>query len=399
MLILVSAATNAISASNPLGNAEMCNGIYGNWNNQTLEQARDMPFTVLSHPGATNITVAHNLGIRVLTYCSFYHAPPNTVHQNANVYDHPDWVCIQPNGSPGLSAFIYAGEARWVTMCPNSIGYRKYVLSTAQMLMDQGADGLFIDNGHPDLVCEGPRFGRHNHIYPDQDNTYAYRRLLEDVQALVKSYGQDKVTVVNPGSPRDEWMGACDGQMLESYICSWAWDNRWTEEKILACQKQWGSSPERDAPVIALSYLGYTKNLVRDDAFYTYAWAKLSGFIWADWFTGKTTSSDLYKVRVGQPTGPMQTFDGYYLREFIGGVVVTTSQSKGATFRINAIDHPKVTDVYSGKLLRANRSGYYEITLRNGQGRVYTFAAETRSAVSHRTKRSLTPHRSILAFY
>ncbi len=388
-------------ASNPLKNTEICNGIYGNWNNTTLEQTRDMPLTMLSHPSVSSIAMAHNLGTRVLTYCTFYQAPPNAVYQNALASEHPDWVCVQPNGTFGISVFAHTNESSWVTMCPNSFGYRSYVLKLVKFLMDQGADGLFIDNAHPDIVCEGPRFGMHQHIYPGQGNIYAYRKLLEEVQALVKSYGQDKAIVVNPGAPQDSWTGVCDGQMLESYICSWDWNNRWTEDKILDYQKQWGVSSETDAPIIALSYLGFTRNAIRDDAFYTYAWAKLSGFIWADWFTGKTAASDLYKVRTGQPTGPMQTLNGYYLREFTGGLVVTTSQSKGATFRLDAIDHPTVTDVYTGKLLRSNRSGYYEITLKSGQGRVYTYPSELKVASNHRTKvnRSLAPHRSILAFY
>ncbi len=371
ILTLILAASASATAPDFVRNADVCNGWYKAWDDKVTQEMQDLPFVIASHPDKDMLAKARKLNTRLLEYVTFYQMPADQYYQHANIKDHPEWVCIHADGKPGESADN--ANADWLTTCPNSPTYHEYVIKTVRLIMEAGVDGLFIDNGHPDRVCEGPKFGKHKHLYPDQDNNYAYRKLLEDISAVVKSYGADKIVIVNPGNPWEQWRGACDGQMLESYICSWAWDNRWKEEKILQYQKEWGAKADAGDAVIALSYLDHTKAPVRDDAFYCFAWARLSGFIWADWFTGIDTARDLYKVRLGPAVGPMKTNTGYYSREFKYGMVVASKEAMGASFRISAKDHPSVLDLYNTKFLKPGKSGDYEIKLDKGEGRVYTW--------------------------
>ena len=351
---------------------DVCNGWYGDWDDSIMAKMQDVPFVVAANPTSDILTKAHKLNTRILACVTFCEMPRNEYYQHLNISEHPGWVCIHADGREGESALHKGSAPKWVTTCPNTIGFHDYAVKTVRLLMEQGMDGIFIDNGQPDTVCEGPKFGKHKHIYPNKNNTYAYRRLLEDIHDEVRRFG-DKIVIVNPGSPREDWVGACDGQMLESYICSRASKNRWPESKILAYRNQVGSYPGKGCAIVALSYVGGNESTCRDDAFYCFAWARLSGFIWADWFTGKTCAKDLYLVRLGPADGPMETHDGYYSRTFKNGMVVATSETKGASFNIPAKDRSDMLDLYNAQILQPGKSGDYEIILDKGQGRVYTW--------------------------
>ncbi len=374
MIIALMMAAALPSVASWLSDSEMGNGWYKGWTDDAMAQMKDMPF-VIGVPAETDtIAKAHKQGTRVLVYVTFYQMPPGQVYQHEDLAKHPDWNIIRPDGEIGISVFEGTENTGWKTVCPNSPGFRDYALRYTRFIMDQGADGIFIDNGHPAVTCEGPKFGKHKHIYPGKDNMYAYRRLLEDIRALVKSYGKDKVVIVNPGVPNKAWVGACDGQMLESYICTWAAKNRWhSESQIVSFQQQWGAIADKGDAVLALSYVGHTSNPPREDAFYCYAWARLSGFIWADWFTAKDVAQSLYKLRLGKALGPMQKGDGYYMREFEKGIVVASSESRDASITLSGRTYKSVYDLFAAKHLKPGPSGDYVITLDKGQGRVYLY--------------------------
>ena len=373
LLALSSARASGPSAIDWLTKAEVYNGWYKAWDDVAIAKMRGTPFVIGCPPERKVVDKAHAMGVRALTYVTFYQMPGKGVYQHADLSKHPDWNIITPEGKDGISVFVESeGAVGWVTVCQNSPGYRKAMLDYVKFVMDQGVDGLFIDNGCPEVVCEGPKYGRHKHIYPGKDNMYAYRELLKDVRAEVRKHGADKVTIVNPGEPREEWICACDGQMLESYICTWASDRRWhSEAQLLDFQKRWASFPDRGEVVVALSYLGHTKNPRREDAFYCYAWARISGFVWADWYTGGNDVTAIYKLRLGQPTGKMETGDGYYLRRFERGIVVASSEKRGAALDLGCNGVKGVLDVFEGKHLKPGVSGEYRVAIEPGQGRVY----------------------------
>ena len=361
--ILILIAVAAGCSAGWLQETGMCNGWYKAWTDEAVADMRDIPFVIGVPLDRKVIEKAHKQGTKVLAYVTFYQMPPHP-YQNDDLSKHPDWNVIKADGSIGISCFEGTENTGWKTVCPNSPAFRDYALAYTKHMMDLGVDGLFIDNAHPDVFCVGPRFGRHRHIYRDKDNSYAYRKLLEAVRYRVRRYGDDKVVFVNAGNPNQAWVGACDGQMFESYICTWASKARWhSEPQLLNYQRTWGPIAEKGHPLIALSYVGHTPNPPREDAFYCYAWARLSGFIWADWFTAKDTARDLYKLRLGKPLGPMKAGGGFYTREFEKGIVVVSGESKGAKVTLPGA---KWLDVFTGKDLAANT-----VTLDKGVGRVY----------------------------
>ena len=380
-LLLAALMANAAPEAAPqwLREAEVYNGWYSKWTDEAIAKMRGIPFVVGVPLDKATIDKAHKVGTRVLTYVTFYQFPPKQKYQNATITDHPDWIIIKPDGAEAPSAFANNpppdNNPGWLALCPNSTTFRKYAIEYTKFMMDHGVDGVFIDNVFQDnLTCDGPKFGRHKHVYPDKDNMFALRELLKAIRAEVRKYGQEKIAIANTWGPSSDWTGAYDGNMLESYICTWAADHRWHSEKqLLEFAKSRSQQVDQGQVVLALSYLGHTKNPIREDAFYCYAWARLSGFLWADWFTGDKSTAVLFKLRLGNPVGPMKAGDGIYTREFEHGLVAVSSESRSATFAIPARDHPRVFDVFEGKHLKPSPSGDYEIDLPAGQGRVYLF--------------------------
>ena len=380
-LVLLVSAVGVSHASIPLwlDKAEVYNGWYAKWDDQSLARMRGIPFVVGVPADKAMIAKAHKAGVRVLIYATFYQAPPDQTYQNANISEHPDWPMIVEDGSEALSVFAEnKGDDHrpgWRAVCRNSPGYWKYAIEYTRSLTELGVDGIFVDNVFEDNVdCEGPRFGRHKHIYPDKDETQVYYEFFKALRAEIRKFGPDKILVANTVGPHPQYADVCDAEMLESYICTWAADNRWQDQaRILGLSKEWKPVVDSGCKVLALSYLGHTKNPVREDAFYCYAWARISGFMWADWFTGGSAAADLFRVHLGKPVGDMETREGCYLRRFERGVVVVSGESGGATVTLDSKGRPRLYDVFAGRNLKPSASGKYDIKLKAGQGRVFLF--------------------------
>ena len=369
--------TCASTSTQWLQKAEVYNGWYSQWDDEHLAQMHGISFVIGVPPDKAIIDKAHKAGIRVLPYVTFYQAPSNQIYQHADIAEHPDWTMILSDGKEALSIFAEAqgsdNRPEWRAVCRNSPGYWKYALKFTKFMMEQGVDGIFVDNVFDDPnVCEGPKFGRHQHKFPDKDHYQVYHEFLKAVRAEVKKFGDDKILIANTCGPHPQLADVCDGEMLESYICTWAEDHRWHDEAaVLNLREAWSPVLERGCQVLTLSYLGHTKNPVREDAFYCYAWVRISGFIWADWFTGGKDSSILFKLRLGKPVAPMETGEGYYARKFERGLAVVSSENRGADLTLGADEYPRLYDVFEARHLKPNSSGRYEVKLGPGQGRVF----------------------------
>jgi hypothetical protein len=286
-------------------------------------------------------------------------------------------------------------------ICVNSETYQKEMLAYLRGLMNRGVDGIFVDNTGPRTIqCYGegvrigyssryktvlaesprlsfkdPRLGEvpiHRHLYPDKDQSYALRQMLIKVRAMVKEYGADKIMLINGGL---EFADAADGTMIESYVCSWAWKGRrqrWEQLKQAAAR--YAPYLASGGTVIALSYLGETQSTVKDDAFFCFAAARLSGFIWSDYQTlGDNPATALYQAHLGAPVGPLaEAAPGVDYRWFEKGLAMVNGTDAAAAVRI-PMAGPRVRavrDLYEAREL-APQSGALVLSVPPQSGRVY----------------------------
>lgn len=376
-LAILAGGVQAKPAPEWLRQAEVYAINYANWNDDRYREVSSLPFVIMNHDRAA-IDKLHKMGVRVICYVTFYQMPPNSKYQNANIAEHPEWPQITEDGKRMFSIFSKPeGEPDnnpgWLAVCRNSPGYWRSAVAYTKYLMKSGVDGIFIDNVINDTrECHGPKFGKHQHIYPDKNYVQVNTELFKVLRSEIKRFGNDKVLLLNTDTQRPEWADACDGQMLESYICTWAQKvRRHDAATLLSFSHDLSPITSKGCAILALSYPGYTKFSKREDAFYCYAWSRLSGFLWTDWFNGDRSSVTLLKLGLGKPLGAMKTGDGYYSRKFEKGLVVVTSENRGASISLSAKDYPSLYDAFEGRCLKPDALGSYLIKLEPGQGRVF----------------------------
>lgn len=303
-------------------------------------------------------------GFRTITYVGTLDALTGARKDESNAK-----LLIEPDNANGLlvdqnGRFVNTlmdGTYRLDRMliCANSTTYVRKMLEFMEGLLKLGTDGFFMDNVMERTVeCHGeglrigyskayntvlseslpvkfkdPKIGDvpvHKHLYPGQSQSYALRQLLLAVRRLAKSHGTDKVMIINGGL---EFADCADGTMLESYICSWAWKGRrqtWPQLKEVA--RKHAPYIKSGGVVIALSYLGETQTTVKDDAFFCYAAARLSDFIWSDYRTlGDNPATVLYQNHLGSPsTALLAAPEGVEYRWFQKGLIVMNGKDQTA---------------------------------------------------------------------
>lgn len=279
---------------------------------------------------------AHKQGVKVIPYVHFTDIHSFYADQDVFIFQHPEillkdkagkWVHLQMDGSE--RAFRYL-------TCANNPSYWKLSLDYVKKMMDWGADGIFIDNVGQRKDCFGPKFNTpvgssarnpefpryvHEHLFPDATHSFAWERLLQTMRALVKSYGDDKIVVLNSGigTPLQKHGDCC---MWESFIYSWAWEGRrqtWQEVKKRAVDNAWFFNAGRR--ITALSFLTPKRAEAKDDAFWAFSAARLVDFIW--WASLKGTGAELlYRVHMGKGLEPLRETDKLAYRLFENGIIV-----------------------------------------------------------------------------
>jgi hypothetical protein len=182
--------------------------------NGTLDGAALKGVAMISHAPVSELAFkqAHEQGFRIIPYVHFTDIHTYYADQDIFHFEHPEvllrnqegkWAHLPMDNSERFNRFL---------TCANNPVYCKLSLDYIKKLMDWGADGLFIDNVFNRQECTAakikhtsPEFSPyvHDHIYPEATHNYAFNRFLESVRKLVKSYGADKVVVLNSG------IGAC----------------------------------------------------------------------------------------------------------------------------------------------------------------------------------------------
>ena len=297
----------------------------------------------------------HALGIRCFPYVTFYQGDADRSYEDLNLKDHPEYIEVDAQGNLTRTGFWESEDAKnMYTTCPNVQGYQDAMVAWVRKIMELGADGVFVDNLAHRQPCFGPKFGKHKHIYADQDHAFAM--LLKRVREVVHQYKPDGALLGNSaypiGLPLEFWK-YLDADMMESYITTWVSKERWQD-----WLKFWHDQGVKLQPFMragkqiqALSYLGHTPYGIREDAFYCYASARLGGFVWNGGLSlSNPETAILYQIRLGRPLGDERLENGVYYRVFERGfVALNPDRNKPAQITVKPpIPTTKLIDLAGG---------------------------------------------------
>lgn len=346
--------------------------------------------TLVSHVPYTQqwMEQAAGYGIRGLPYISLYKVYDATAEgadkahpfwNAVDIADHPEWVYI---GADGKRQRPFGNEfypKQWWQSCTNTPGIADAYVKGVQGVLDCGAGGVFVDNVLPAVTCYGPKFGIHEHLYPDRDNIYSFKVALGRVQDALKEHGPDTAMVINVGG-WEPWVGFGDCMMLESFIYNI--DVRpgpggWVGNEIVRV-KQW---PQILAALNAISgYIDSGGNAVTleylpeapEPAFYTYACAKLGNLHWAPF--GRTcgdVARRLYRCHMQSASSPMSEQEGVYYRHYPEGLVAANPTDADVSLRLPAPPGcDQLVDVLTGNRIDAP-SGAIRARIPADAGRAY----------------------------
>ncbi len=327
---------------------------------------------------------AHEQGFRVVPYVHFMCIHNNFADQDAFLFQHPEiiikdidghWVHTPMDGSDRLHRFL---------TCANSPGYWKLSRAYVKKMMDWGADGVFIDNVGRRKACFAPRFNRrnpefepyvHEHLFPDATHDYAFDRFLQAIRLLVKSYGKEKIVILNSGiDTRFQKDGDCC--MWESFIYSWAWEGRrhsWKDVKERAKANEWYLKSGRR--ITALSTINRSRKEAKDDAYWAFSAAKLVDFVW--WATLEGTGAEsLYRSHMGKALEPLKEVEQVAFRNYENGVIVLNDSMDDRKIEIAlspGIKHERILDLFDGEKTIKVNNRKITVTVPKKKARVYIY--------------------------
>ena len=353
----------------------------------SLNYSRVEGVSMLSHVPHSRkaFEAAREEGVRAIPYVHFTDIHTNYADQDVFIFQLPEilvmdsdgkWMHMPMDGSYRLQRFL---------TCANSPMYWKLSLDYIEKLMEMGADGVFIDNVSEREACMAHRFDgirnpefddshiTHVHLFPDATHDYAWGRMLQTIRDLVKSYGEDKVVVLNPGidTPVQEHG---DGGMWESFIYSWAWEGRrhtWEDVKNRAEDHQWYLDAGRR--IETRSYLSSQRDEVKDDAFWAFSASRLVDFIWRASLTG-TGAEALYQAHMGESFGRFTETDGVAYRVFENGIIVLNDTESQQTMELSVpseIQSRQLLDLYNDSQVIPIDAGSLTLTVPGKSARVY----------------------------
>ncbi len=333
--------------------------IDGNFDGSAVKGVKLLSHVPHSKPGFEQ---AHKQGYKVIPYVHFTDIHTYYTDQDVFYFHHPEillrdekgrWVHLPMDGTDRLFRFL---------VCANSPSYWKLSLAYVKKLMDWGADGVFIDNVGPRKPCHAPEFTKlnpefgpyvHEHLFPEASHDEAFDRFLQAIRKLVKSYGDDKVVILNSGiGTAFQKNGDCC--MMESFIYSWAWEGRnprqsWTNIKKRVKENEWFVQAGRR--LTALSYLDPGRKEVKEDAFWAFGAARLLGVIW--WANLENTGAEiLYRSHMGKSLEPLQQTEKVAYKVFENGIIILNDGAEDKTVTVDLppeFQRKALLDVYDGE--------------------------------------------------
>jgi hypothetical protein len=339
---------------------------------------------------------AHEQGFRLIPYAHFSDTHYSYAEQDIFMFEHPEILLRDKEGHWVHQVFGDPYSLYRLLTCANNPSYWKLSLAYVRKLMDMGMDGIFIDNiGFSEKRCYGPKFVdkrnaefisyTHDHLFSEANQEQSFNRLLGKIREVVKSYGDDKIVVLNPGRVGTPYQKNGDCSMWESFIYSWAWKGRkpedtWAKIKRVAKENEWFYNMGRR--IAALSYLNATSETVKEDAFWAFSAARLVGFIW--WgrvgnsgYLGHANAEILYKAHMGEPMEELKEKNGVAYKTFENGIIVlNNNDDRRKNIKVpvaKGFASKSLIDIFEGKNSKKIRVDGAEIkvTVPGKRARVY----------------------------
>jgi hypothetical protein len=325
---------------------------------------------------------AHKQGFRVIPYVHFTDIHSFYADQDVFMFQHPEILLKDVNGKWMHIPMDGSDRAFRYLTCANNPGYWKLALDYIKKMMDWGADGVFIDNVGNRNPCFAPKYdGRnpefapytHEHLFPDSTHNYAWDRLLQTIRTLVKSYGEDKIVLLNSGiGTQFQKNGDCC--MWESFIYSWAWKGRrhtWTDVKKRAQENAWYLNAGRR--IDALSTIDNSRPEAKDDAFWAFSAARLVDFVWSAGLSG-TGAEILYMAHMGKGLEPLRETNGLAYRTFENGIIVLNDADEDQNVELSlpsGFQAKSIADIYNSSQIIKVRNKKVKVVVPKKSARVY----------------------------
>ena len=360
---------------------------------------------------------------RIISYITFSNRYLDTEQRHDwrfRLADAPELCIYDEKSVRERSLFADQKDPRRLDICQNTEELVQEMLREVRLYMEAGLDGIFVDHGCGVTRCYGEELGVHEHIYHQDDiedlpeeylrftpgkegpcddplGNYAYAKLLGRAMEVMDEYGNDKIIVINstfwpfyysarpirkfvmymirhPRTIPGIFWENCHAGMLESHITvprryisaenddditvRWGnWD-QWL--KLAEMPESW---VERGKRQLALGYYGGDDPV--DDAFFSFATAKLSNLIWD---VGGEPGMRFCRFRLGSPVDPgMVVKEGMYIRRYEEGFVAVNPSDRLIS---SSVEYDGVLDHYSGSRIGAVDGGV-ELEIPPRSGRVY----------------------------
>lgn len=321
---------------------------------------------------------AQKQGYRVTPYVHFKDIHTYYDDQDVFVYDNPEVLLRDKDGK---WAHLWMDRSdrfyRFLT-CLNNPTYVKLSLAYVEKLMEWGADGVFIDNVHNRVKeCYADKFKQnnpefepyvHEHIYPDKSQNYAQNRFYEQVRNLVKSYGNDKIVILNTAAD-SMFAPNSDAALWEGFLFSRGSDRKrisWSDIRKKAASYQ---AYQDSGRVVAT--LSYVTSDHMENAFWGFAAANLVGFTW--WAGLRGPTAILYQVHMKKPLSPLKDENSLSFRIYENGVIVLNDSLEEKNLEIDLPDsfHKKQMINVFNKNTTSIVNGKIRVTIPAGCARVY----------------------------
>jgi hypothetical protein len=331
---------------------------------------------------------AHKQGFKVIPYLHFMCIHSFYADQDVFMFQHPEVLLKDANGKWIHTPMDGSDRAFRYLTCANSPSYWKLSLAYVKKMMDWGADGIFIDNVGNREPCFAPKFNVpenssarnpefppyvHEHLFPDATQDYAWDRMLQTIRALVKSYGEDKIVLLNSGIGT-QFQKDGDCCTWESFIYSWAWEGRrdtWQDIKKRAQENGWFINAGRR--ITATSTINPSRKEAKDDAFWAFSAARLVDFIWWSELNG-TGAEVLYQAHMGKGLEPLKETNGLAYRAFDNGVIVLndSANDQNVELTLPAGFQPKpLQDLFNSSQVIQVKNKKFKVNVPKKTARVY----------------------------